>query len=126
MGCDTQTHASLLQIRDTAARAVESCVGPQGQTPGRAFNALAFFEDEVRSDWWVTIGRPNDILYYYTEVEDSLNLFMVRAAATTVRLLEWVCCTAIRRWERCADTASPVLSISFSLARGEGEFLLRL
>ncbi|MCJ1285608.1 hypothetical protein MMC26_004949 [Xylographa opegraphella] len=90
MGCDRRARVSLLQIRDTAAQAVEACMEPHGQSPARAFNALAFFEDNFRSGWWVTVGPRDDFLYYRSEVDSSLELFMTRAGASMAYLLAWV------------------------------------
>ncbi|MCJ1384479.1 hypothetical protein MMC17_007596 [Xylographa soralifera] len=89
MGCDALTQASMLQIHDTAARAVAVCVGPQGQTPAQSFDALAFFEDSISSSWWVTISRPSDELYYHVEVEHSLEMFQVRTRTSLTSLLVW-------------------------------------
>ena len=125
MGCDQVTRASMLQIRDTAARAVEMCVGPQGQSPAQSFDALAFFEDHTRSDWWVTIGRADDVLYYRVEVEHSLEVFRVRTEATVMNLLVWVCFSVGEALEVLANTALTVLSISFKSTQGERDLLVR-
>ncbi|MCJ1290306.1 hypothetical protein MMC34_001842 [Xylographa carneopallida] len=89
MGCDRAARASLLQIHDTAAQAVASCVGPRGQSPARSFNSLAFYDDRTRAEWWVTVGRPDDFLYYHVDVEQSLEVFMVRMEVAIASLLVW-------------------------------------
>ena len=116
MGCDRAARASLLQIHDTAAQAVASCVGPRGQSPARSFNSLAFYDDRTRAEWWVTVGRPDDFLYYHVDVEQSLEVFMVRMEVAIASLLVWVrlsCVVWCGGGKALADVVVVVFSIRF-------------